>query len=137
MGFSDFLFGDMDRAFGARAMFDSEWRQRRDIDLQGEALDEVSSGAAATAQQVAHLKETVFELSVTVRLLMTKLAAAGQLDAARLRTELDEELKGPRHQRRSAAVTKVRCVRCDAEGMSNEMVHVGSDIWCRPCAKNP
>lgn len=137
MGLFEFLFEREDNPARETYWFDDERRQRRDINQQGRALDEVSTNVANAEHQIQQLKQAVHELSVTVRVLTQKLAMRGGIEMAELREALDAELTAPRHQRRAAEPVKVRCVRCDAEGMSNEMVQVGSDVWCRPCAKNP
>jgi hypothetical protein len=74
---------------------------------------------------------------------MRRLAAANQLDIAAVQAEVEEELR-PRPRKRAEQPRApeepgrpATCMKCRAEGMTNEMVKVGADWMCRPCARNP
>jgi len=116
-------------------LFDTEWNQRRDLDRLDDRADSLASGVSGIDGQVQHLSTLVGQLSATVRVLVRKLAESGQLDLAKLADEVKAEIKRPSSLTGERIVA--RCVRCNAEGYADELVKVGADLWCRPCARNP
>jgi hypothetical protein len=127
--------------------FDNDWKQRRDIeelrDMQHRLATAPSGGASE--RWVHEIADEVKELAATVHVLMRKLHEAKLLDVDAVRAEVEEELRPkpkPRSQQSRPAVPEgpafeVVCMKCRTTGMSNEMVKVGADWLCRPCARNP
>jgi hypothetical protein len=128
-------------------MFDTEWKQRRDIEdlreMQHRMASSMHSGGASE-RWVGEIADEVKELAALVRVLMRKLSDAKLLDVAAIRDEVAEEL-APRPKARpqqaravdDGPIVETRCVKCKTSGWSNEMVKVGADYMCRPCAQNP
>ena len=127
-------------------LFDNDRRQRDDIEelreMQFRMAGATTTGGASE-RWVGEIADEVKELAATVNVLMRKLAATGQLDLAAVQAEVAEELR-PKPRKREARAAKpeepghpAACLRCRADGMTNEMVKVGADWMCRSCAKNP
>lgn len=120
--------------------FDSEWRQRDDInDLAAE------SGATAYSvdilqQQVAQLRPMVFELSATVAVLVKMLAEAGNLDPKVVQYRVEAELEERRHPKPAPppppeAPRVIRCIRCLREVPAERTIMTGNGAMCDPaCA---
>jgi hypothetical protein len=127
-------------------LFDSDYAQRRDIEelreMQYAAALNTSSGGASE-KWVGEIADEVKELAATVRVLMRMMHEANLLDLARVRDEVAEELrpkrkeKAPKPPKPPEPVFPTTCTKCKLEGVSTEMVRVGSDWMCRPCARNP
>lgn len=77
--------------------FDSEWRQRDDINDLAAESGATAYGVEILQQQVAQLRPMVFELSATVAVLVKMLAEAGQLDTKVLQYRVEAELEERRH----------------------------------------
>jgi len=116
-------------------LFDTEYRQRRDIGDLKERASFLTSDVSGIDGQVQQLSAVVVQLSATVRVLVRKLAETGQLDMAKLAEEVKAEVRHPTSMTGERA--KGKCVRCGAQAFSDELVKVGADLWCRPCARNP
>jgi hypothetical protein len=126
-------------------LFDSDHAQRRDIEELSEMqyrLATTPTSSGASERWVGEIADEVKELAATVRVLMRMLAEAGALDVAKVRDAVTEELR-PASKRDSQAGGPqergfdVTCLKCSMSGWSNEMVKVGADWMCRPCARNP
>jgi hypothetical protein len=61
-------------------LFDSEYKQRRDIELTRAASSDLSSNLGNVTYDVTSLKKTVHERSATVHVLVQVLAERGGLD---------------------------------------------------------
>jgi hypothetical protein len=130
-----------------RFMFDSDWAQRRDIEELRDAQYRLATtpSSAPSERWVREISDEVKELAATVHVLLRKLADANMLDIAAIEAEVEEELRPKKRQRPQRAkpvvdegpAIEVTCLKCRTTGMSNEMVKVGADWMCRPCAKNP
>jgi ElaB/YqjD/DUF883 family membrane-anchored ribosome-binding protein len=125
--------------------FDSDRAQREDIeDLREQQMRlALSSSGGASEKWVREIAEDVRELAATVGVLMRKLAQTNQLDIAEIRAEVEEELR-PKPKKRAEAPRApeepghpANCLKCNAAGMTNEMVKLGAEWMCRPCARNP
>ena len=116
-------------------MFDTEYRQRRDINADRDRLTDLQSNMYGVGEDVHQLRLTVQQLSATVRVLVRVLADAKLLDATQLKTLVAEEVRHPKDAQ--AEGPAVHCVRCMKTGPASEMVRVGADYLCRPCARNP
>jgi hypothetical protein len=115
-------------------LFDTEVRQRTDINAARATTSALSSGVASLTEQVAELRVQNRELAATVAVLARVLAESGQLDLTALRDQVTKQL-GARPP--APAAGSVTCVRCGAVNAGDEMVRVGASIWCRTCAANP
>lgn len=116
-------------------LFDTHFTLRDDIDQVGKRADFLTSDVSGIDGQVQHLSAVIGQLSATVRVLVRKLAETGQLDLATLADEVKAEIKRPTSL--TGERLKGACVRCGAQAFSDELVKVGADLWCRPCARNP
>lgn len=127
-------------------LFDSDYAQRRDIEelreMQYAAALNTSSGGASE-KWVGEIADEVKELAATVRVLLRQMAEAKILDMERVRDEVAEELRPkrkqatPRPDRPPEPAFPTTCTKCSTAGVSTEMVRVGADWMCRPCARNP
>ena len=123
--------------------FDNDYRQREDIEELREQQFRLamSSGGGASEKWVREIADDVKELAATVGVLMRKLAATNQLDLAAIRAEVEEELRPKPKQRTQRAPEEpgrpATCLKCRSDGLTNEMVKVGAEWMCRPCARNP
>lgn len=113
--------------------FDTEYLQRRDIEELRETQQamqvEARGSGSASAQWYNEINGEVKELAALVRVMLRKLQDAKLLDVATLREEVMEELR--------PKAIDVTCMKCSTKGISTEMVKVGADWMCRPCARNP
>jgi hypothetical protein len=128
-------------------LFDSDYAQRRDIEELREmqyaaALN--TSGGGASEKWVGEIADEVKELAATVRVLLRQMAEAKILDMERVRDEVAEELRPKRKAKPAARPAKppepafeTTCTKCKTTGLSTEMVRIGADWLCRPCARNP
>jgi hypothetical protein len=117
--------------------FDSEWKQRDDInELQGTA------GAAAfvadhAQRQLAQLRPMVFELSATVAVLVKMLAEAGQVDPKVIQYRVEAELEARRNWRPPPAppaqpLPAIRCTRCGRDVAPERTIMTADGAVCDP-----
>ena len=116
-------------------LFDSEYKQRHDIEVNRTTTSDLSSNLGNVTYDVTSLKRTVHELSATVHVLVQMLAERGGLDLEAVKARVSAELHPPLTP--GGPSGQVTCVRCNATGPVDKMVTVGSSIWCRNCAANP
>ena len=116
-------------------LFDTEYRQRRDINQLKTEASGLAGDVSSIDAQLRDVGWKLEQLSATVRVLMRRLAAAGQLDLATIKAEVSAEIHQP-HALDGAKLTAT-CVRCGKTAPADEMVKLGADTWCRPCARNP
>lgn len=114
-------------------LFDNEYRQRRDIERNETATSALSANVSGVATDLGTLRYQVRELQTLVHVLVTMLAEKGQLDVADVKHRLATELRKPL----VGEAKEVNCVRCGQKAMSDKLVKVGTDLWCRHCAANP
>jgi hypothetical protein len=115
-----------------RYLFDSDWRQRSDIEELRERTEFIAATTQSTGPSerwVRDISAEVKELAATVTVLMRTLANANLLDVAKLEAEVAEELEpkkkaAAKKERPPEPMIEVSCVRCATTGMSNEMVRV-------------
>jgi hypothetical protein len=77
--------------------FDSEWRQRDDINDLAAESGATAFSVDALQRQVAQLRPMVYELSATVAVLVKMLAEAGQLDPTVVQYRVEAELEERRN----------------------------------------
>jgi len=129
-------------------VFDTEWKQRRDIEELREMQYRMALAPSGGASEkwVQEIAEEVKELAATVTVLMRRLHEAKLLDVAAIQAEVAEELRPrPRTTKPRAdkpappagPITDETCTKCGTQGTSDQMVRVGSAWYCRPCARNP
>ena len=106
----------------------------------------LAPSGGASEKWVGEIADEVKELAAAVRVLMRIMSEAGMLDVQRVRELVAEELapkpkpkpgvtmRPPKIAEPAVAVT---CTKCKTEGLSTDMVRVGADWLCRPCARNP
>jgi hypothetical protein len=116
-------------------LFDTEYRQRRDINRQHDELGDLHVLAAGVGDDVSRLRATVTQLSATVRVLVRVLADAKLLEPAKLKAMVSDEMRVPKTD--SGEPATMSCVKCGTKGAANEMVRMGADHFCRSCARNP
>lgn len=116
--------------------FDTDYRQRRDIESVRDAAAGLEGSIGAVSAGVSGVRQQVHELGIVVHVLMTMLAEKGLLDVQEIRQRLAQEATKPT-KRVEAAPRLMNCVHCGNQVMSNEMVKVGADRWCQTCASNP
>ena len=131
-----------------RFLFDSDHQQRADIEELREMQFQMALAPSGGASEkwVGEIADEVKELAAAVRVLMRIMSEAGMLDVQRVRELVAEELapkrKPPpgvtmRPPKIAEPATAVVCTKCKTEGLSTDMVRVGADWLCRPCARNP
>jgi hypothetical protein len=105
--------------FDPRFMWDTEWKQRRDIENTTETAQEAQDSSQRAHQRIQVLERNVHDLSVTVMALVELLADAKQLDAQELRARVEAAMIGERHAARQVAaaavapeIKPVTCIRC-------------------------
>ncbi len=120
--------------------FDSEWKQRDDInDLQG-AAGAAAYSAEMAQQQLAQLRPLVFELSATVAVLVKMLAEAGHLDPKVLQYRIEAELDARRNWRPPPPpppqpIPPIKCSRCLREVPPERTIMTADGAVCDPvCA---
>jgi hypothetical protein len=116
--------------------FDNDYRQRHDIESVRDATAGLAGSIEAVGAGVSGVRQQVHELGMVVHVLMTMLAEKGLLDVQEIRQRLAQEAVKPT-KRVEAAPHPATCVHCGATMMSNELVTIGADRWCRACAANP
>jgi hypothetical protein len=136
--------GYWDQLFDPRFMFDSEWKQRRDID-DAEAIAETAQYQGNQAMQgVAVLRQQVHDLSITVMALVELLADAKQVDPAELRARVEAAIIGERAAAREAAVAAasqpavikpLECTRCHEQFPPQRTTMTASGVVCDNCAR--
>ncbi|HEV7555122.1 MAG TPA: hypothetical protein VGO00_06710 [Kofleriaceae bacterium] len=135
--------GYWDRMFDPRFMFDSEWKQRRDID-DAESVAELAQYKGNQAMQgVVVLQQQVHDLSITVMALVELLADAKQLDPAELRARVEAAIIGERAAAREAAVAAsqpqvikpLECTRCHKQFPPQRTTMTASGVVCDNCAR--
>ena len=117
--------------------FDSEWRQRDDI-------NGLAASAGATAYSVEHLQSQlyqlrpmVFELSATVAVLVKMLAEAGQVDPKVIQYRVEAELEERRKPVPFVApppevLPMIRCTRCMREVEPSRTIMTADGAVCDP-----
>ena len=130
-----------------RFLFDSDSQQRADIDELRELQFQMALAPSGGASEkwVGEIADEVKELAAAVRVLMRIMSEAGMLDVVRVRELVAEELAPKKKHERvvmrppkiAEPVIAVTCTKCRTEGLSSDMVRVGADWLCRPCARNP
>lgn len=117
--------------------FDSEWKQRDDInELQGTA-GAAAYSAEMAQQHLAQLRPLVFELSATVAVLVKMLAEAGQLDPKVLQYRIEAELEARRNWRPApppppSPIPNIKCVRCGREVPPSTTIMTADGAVCDP-----
>ncbi len=130
-------------------LFDTDWKQRRDIDdlREMQHRQALAPSGGASEKWVEEIAHEVKELAATVTVLMRTLADAKLLDVAKLQAEVAEELRPKPSRSQPAKPAKPRkpegpitdevCSKCGTKATSDQMVRVGQTWFCRPCARNP
>lgn len=120
--------------------FDSEWKQRDDInELQGTA-GAAAYGVEVLSQQLAQLRPLVFELSATVAVLVKMLAESGQVDPKVIQYRVQAELEARRNWRPpppppAAPLPAIRCTRCGRDVLPERTIMTADGAVCDPtCA---
>ena len=90
--------------------FDSEYRQRDDIDAATEGLQQTGSELGRLQNQLQALRPQIEELSATVAVLMKMLTDAGQLDPDVLQYRVEAMMDERRAQ--ASEAREPRCSRC-------------------------
>ncbi|HEY1556992.1 MAG TPA: hypothetical protein VGF94_19290 [Kofleriaceae bacterium] len=108
--------------------FDSEWKQRRDINNLEIAESEVQYEVGSLGVALGQIQKQMLELSMTVVVMSQVLHEAGALDVPKLQARIDAELEKlrpkPKPQQPQVVVahptkakppdTQVPCQRCGA-----------------------
>jgi hypothetical protein len=121
----------------SRGWFDSEWKQRRDINdleiVEAMTQDQVTSLQLALGQA----QKQLLELSMTVVVMSELLAEAGALDTAKLHARIDAELEAlrPKVPVGAKVVTCARCGQQVAETATTITERYGT--VCDRCAEQP
>jgi hypothetical protein len=138
--------------------FDSNYRQRADINELRDLEWSTSSNVASIGAYTAQLRRQVHDLSMTVAILVKMLEEAGQIDAKTLRYRVEAEIEamaaaeaqsraggpnslnelpqtGPTAQpeRPEPLTTLVSCVHCGAEVPANETTITERGTVCDRC----
>ncbi len=79
--------------------FDSEWRQRSDINDLAAETGAAAYGVEVLQQQMVNLRPMVHELSATVAVLLRMLAEAGHIDPTVIKYRVEAELEERRNWR--------------------------------------
>ena len=113
--------------------FDSEYRQRQDINALESMETSIAGDVAVVGAQLRRLQVSFRELSATTAVLMEMLAEAGQLDPKvvryRVEAKLEEMLAPP------AGPSTVRCVLCGRDVPAASTLVTGDGPTCDPtCA---
>ena len=89
--------GYWETLFDPRFLWDSDWKQRRDLIDEQQELDALRQNqSVATAQ----LHQRIRDLSITVMALVELLAEDGKLDPQELRARVQAAVIGETHERR-------------------------------------
>jgi hypothetical protein len=115
-------------------MFDSEWRQRQDIDSVSSLAEGMADNVANLGSQVTRLRAQVHELSVTVAVLMRVLTESNTIDASVLKYRVEAELEEIAHARANPAAQTVARVTCGTVVPSARTVLTGDGAICDGCA---
>lgn len=123
--------------------FDSEWKQRRDInELQVEEA-QVETDLSRVRVALAQTQRQVMELSLTIVVMARLLQEAGQLDLDAVHAKVDAELEKLRpkpapivaHPGKSRPPdVQVTCARCGALVMSSGTTITEKGTVCDSCA---
>jgi hypothetical protein len=117
--------------------FDSEWRQRDDInDLAGTA-GAAAYGVEVLQEQLRQLRPLVFELSATVAVLVKMLAEAGQVDPKVIQYRVEAELEARRNWRPPpppppSPIPPIRCTRCGRDVLPERTIMTADGAVCDP-----
>ena len=138
--------GYWERLFDPRFMWDTEWKQRRDIiDAENLAMDAAAQGNQALAgvtvlhKHVSMLQAQVHDLSITVMALVEMLADAKQIEPQELRARVEAASVGERAE--AAAAAKAAADAAAAErARADQARHAGSQgvttlVDCIRCHK--
>lgn len=125
--------------FDRRFMWDSEWKQRRDIIGVEEAVDAAQSQSAAALSQITTLQKQVHDLSVTVMALVELLADANHLDTQELRARVEAAVIGERaavreHAQHGSSALLV-CTQCQNRIPANRTTMTATGVVCDNCAR--
>ena len=117
--------------------FDSEWRQRDDINSLLGTSEAAAYGVDILQNQMAQIRPMIVELSATVAVLTKMLAEAGLLDPKvvqyRVQAELDERRNPPPPPRRAAEVIPpLRCSNCLREVRPERTIMTENGPVCDP-----
>ncbi|MCX5743194.1 MAG: hypothetical protein NT062_11940 [Proteobacteria bacterium] len=134
--------------------FDSEYRQRDDINDLRDRESSLAGDLSALGQQNAMLRQQVHELSMVVNVLVKMLEEAGHVEAKILRYRVEAELDAQAAQRSNAPglgaslygapaddrpvdapppTTPTTCSRCGAQVPANLTVITADGVVCDRC----
>jgi len=131
--------------------FDSEWKQRRDINSLEAAEEQTMFDVSKLGAAIAQVQKQMLELSMTVVVMSQVLHEAGALDVPKLQARIDAELDKlkpkPRPQPQPSATnaahpskakpvdTGVTCARCGASVLSSRTTITERGTVCDACAE--
>jgi len=134
-----------------RFWFDTEWKQRRDINDLEAVEQQMQYDVSSVGNGVAQLQKQVLELSMTVVVMSQMLHEAGVVDVAKLQERIDAEMEKLRPKRPQPAAattgieahpakpkpvdTPVTCARCGQSVLSSHTTITANGTVCDSCAE--
>jgi hypothetical protein len=119
-----------------RYWFDTEYRQRRDIDATSDEIHALDDQATQQAIATISMHTQIAELSATVSVLMKMLAEAGQLDMKVLRYRVEAELDArhaPTEPEPPATMpTEIACAKCGKKVPPPQTIMTVKGAICDP-----
>ena len=122
--------------------FDSNWRQRRDIEQTADQVQALEDQLTRSGMAMVSLHTQIAELSATVSVLLKMLGEAGQVDMKVLRYRVEAELdahRAPASEPEPAVTmpTEITCAKCHRKVPPQQTIMTAFGAICDPgCPKS-
>jgi hypothetical protein len=114
-------------------LWDSDLRQRRDLNDVAVQEQILAGDLQSLAQQVKGLRQTIFEMSVMNTVVMKMLSEAGHLDLTVLKYRIEAEIDAITEANAEHG-PQVACSRCNKTVPANQTIITDLGPYCDTCA---